>query len=89
VTSLLRCSVDLSVSNNKYSYASTIGNGVATSYTVTHNLNSRDVDVQLYDLTTNETVISDVVRNTVNAVVVSFTNPPATGSIRVLVKKIG
>jgi hypothetical protein len=82
-------SVDLSVSNNKYSYASTIGNGVATSYTVTHNLNSRDVDVQLYDLTTNETVISDVVRNTVNAVVVSFTNPPATGSIRVLVKKIG
>jgi hypothetical protein len=82
-------SVDLSVSNNKYSYASTIGNGVATSYTVTHNLNSRDVDVQLYDLTTNETVISDVVRNTVNTVVVSFTNPPATGSIRVLVKKIG
>ena len=81
--------VDLSVNNSEYSYASTIGNGVATSYTVTHNLNSLDVDVSLYDFVTKETVISDVTRNTVNTVVVSFTTAPATGSIRVLVKKIG
>ena len=81
--------VDLSVNNAEYSYASTIGNGVATSYTVTHNLNSLDVEVSLYDFITKETVISDVTRNAVNTVVVSFTTAPATGSIRVLVKKIG
>ena len=81
--------VDLSVSNSEYSYASTIGNGVATSYTVTHNLNSLDVEVSLYDFITKETVISDVTRNSVNTVAVSFTTAPATGSIRVLVKKIG
>lgn len=81
--------VDLSVNNSEYSYASTIGNGVATSYTVTHNLNSLDVEVSLYDFITKETVISDVTRNAVNTVVVSFTTAPATGSIRVLVKKIG
>lgn len=81
--------VDLSVNNAEYSYASTIGNGVLTSIPVTHNLNSLDVEVSLYDFVTKETVISDVTRNTVNTVVVSFTTAPATGSIRVLVKKIG
>jgi hypothetical protein len=81
--------VDLSVNNSEYSYASTIGNGASTSYTVTHNLNSLDVDVQLYDLVTKETIISDVTRDGVNIIVVSFTTAPATGSIRVLVKKIG
>lgn len=69
------------------SYATSIGG--ATSIVVTHNLNSRDVDVQLYDNTTYETIISDVVRTTVNTITVSFNTAPAAGSIRVLVKKIG
>jgi hypothetical protein len=81
--------VDLSVNNAKYSYASTIGNGSSTSYVVTHNLGSRDVEVQLFDLVSYETVISDVVRTTTNTITVSFTTAPTTGSIRVLVKKIG
>lgn len=81
--------VDLSINNAKYSYASTIGNGSSTSYVVTHNLGSRDVEVQLFDLVSYETVISDVVRTTTNTITVSFTTAPTTGSIRVLVKKIG
>jgi hypothetical protein len=81
--------VDLSVNNAKYSYASTIGNGSSTSYVVTHNLGSRDVEVQLFDLVSYETVISDVVRTTTNTITISFTTAPTTGSIRVLVKKIG
>ena len=81
--------VDLAVNNAKYSYASTIGNGSSTSYVVTHNLGSRDVEVQLFDLVSYETVISDVVRTTTNTITVSFTTAPTTGSIRVLVKKIG
>lgn len=69
------------------SYATSIGG--ATSITVTHNLNTRDVDVQLYDNATYETVIADVVRTTVNTLTVSFNTAPSAASIRVLVKKIG
>lgn len=69
------------------SYATSIGG--ATSITVTHNLNTRDVDVQLYDNATYETVIADVVRATVNTLAVSFNTAPSAASIRVLVKKIG
>ena len=79
--------VDLSVDNSKYSFAASIGG--ATSIPVTHNLNSRDVDVQLYDNATFETVIADVVRNSVNTVTISFTNAPSANSIRVIIKKIG
>lgn len=79
--------VDLSVDNSKYSFAASIGG--AASIPVTHNLNSRDVDVQLYDNATFETVIADVVRNSVNTVTVSFTNAPSANSIRVIIKKIG
>jgi hypothetical protein len=69
------------------SYATSIGG--ATSITVTHNLNSRDVDVQLYDNATYETVIADVVRTTVNTITVYFNTAPSNNSIRVLIKKIG
>lgn len=69
------------------SYATSIGG--ATSITVTHNLNTRDVDVQLYDNATYETVIADVVRTTANTLTVSFNTAPGAASIRVLVKRIG
>lgn len=69
------------------SYATSIGG--ATSSVVTHNLNTRDVDVQLYDVVTYETIIADVVRTTVNTLTVSFNTAPASATIRVLVKKIG
>lgn len=44
----------------------------ASSATVTHNLNTRDVIVQLYDPTTYETVYVDVFRTTVNLVTFEF-----------------
>lgn len=65
-------------------YATTI----TDTATVTHSLGSRDVIVQLYDVTTYETVWADVERTTTNAVVVTFAATP-TNSIRVLVQKIG
>ena len=67
-------------------FASSIGG--ATSVTVTHSLNTRDVIVQLYDATTFDTVVADVVRTNVNAIDVSFTTAPSANAIRVLVTKI-
>lgn len=81
--------VDLSVSNSKYSLSAIIGNGLLTSIPVTHNFNTYDVEVQLYDIGTKETIISDVVRTSVNTITVSFTTAPAINSIKVLIKKIG
>ena len=70
------------------SFSSSIGDGSATSITVTHNLNSRDVIIQLYDNSSYDTVFADVVRTTVDTATISFTTAPASGDIRVLVTKI-
>ena len=70
-------------------YGATIGNGSATSYAVVHNLNSLDVIVQLYDLSSFDTVIADVVRTNANTVTIDFSTAPTTNDIRVLVQKIG
>jgi len=65
-------------------YATTI----TDTATVTHSLGSRDVMVQLYDVTTYETVYADVERTTTSAVDITFASTP-TNSIRVLITKIG
>ena len=69
-------------------YVTSIGNGSATSYTVTHNLNSKDVIVQLYDVSSFDTVIADVVRTSVDVVTVDFSTAPTTNDIRVLIQEI-
>ena len=70
------------------SFSTSIGDGSATSITVTHNLNSRDVIIQLYDNSSYDTVFADVVRTTVDTATISFAAAPTSGDIRVLVTKI-
>jgi hypothetical protein len=70
------------VSSTTTMYSTTI----SISSTITHNLGTKDVMVQLYDTVTNETVYSDVSRPTVNTVTVTFASAP-TNPIRVLVQK--
>lgn len=67
-------------------YAADIGG--ATSIAVNHGLATRDVMVQLYDLTTYETVFADVERNTTAQVTVKFTTAPGASSIRILITKV-
>ena len=69
-------------------YATSIGDGSATSYTVTHNLGSQDVIVQLYDASSLDTVFADVVRTSTSVVTVDFAVAPTANDIRVLVTKI-
>ena len=70
------------------SFNTSIGDGSSTSITVTHNLNSRDVIIQLYDNSSYDTVFADVVRTTVDTATISFAAAPASGDIIVLVTKI-
>jgi hypothetical protein len=86
-------SADFSVSSGFVSlttktFKTAIGDGTNTSYTVTHNLNTRDVIVQLYDVSSYDTVIADVVRTSAAAVTVSFSTAPTTNDIKVLIQAI-
>ena len=62
-----------------------VGNGSATSFAITHNLNSRDVVVNVYDNATYDTVETDVVRTDANTVTVSFTVAPTNNAYRVVI----
>lgn len=66
-------------------YAATIGDGSATSIAVTHNLGTRDVIVQLYDLSTYDTIYCDVVRTSTTVVTITTTNPIASNDARILI----
>ena len=70
-------------------YAATIGDGSNTSYTVTHNLGTKDVIVQIYDISSNDTVFADVVRTSTNVVTLTFGTEPASNDIRVLISTVG
>ena len=70
--------------NSELTHAATI----SANATVTHNLGTKDVIVQLYDTVTFDTVYADIDRATTNTVGVSFGATP-TNSIRVLIQKIG
>ena len=74
---------EISESNSK---SGTIAAG-ATSDTITHNLDSYDVIVQIFDNVTKETVYADVDRATEDTVVVTFA-AALTNAVRVLIQKV-
>ena len=56
------------------------GNSSTSSFTITHNLGTRDIQVQVYDAASpHDTVEVDIERSTTNAVIVRFASAPATG----------
>ena len=69
--------------------ALTIGDGVATTYAVQHGLGTRDVVVEVYEVSggspTYERVVTDVVHTDTNNVTIGFASAPASNSYRVVV----
>ena len=71
----------------KKQFTANIGDGAATSYAVTHNLNTRDVQVEVYRNSGNyDTVLAEVQRTSVNQVTVIFDTAPASNAYRVVVQ---
>jgi hypothetical protein len=67
-------------------YAVAIGDGTNTSYTVTHNLGSRDVVVQVTEAASPYAqVIADVEMTSTSAVTIKFAVAPTSGQYRVTV----
>lgn len=63
-----------------------IGDGSSTSITVTHNLNTRDVQVDLYRTSGNfDSVLVDIERPSVNSVRYVFAVAPASNAFRAVV----
>lgn len=76
------------VTNTETNSSNTFADTITDTDTITHNLNTRDVIIQLYDETTYETVYADVDRISTTQATITFATTP-TNSIRVLVQKIG
>ena len=56
------------------------GDSSTTAFTITHNLGTREVQVQVYDAASPyDTVEVDIERSTTNAIVVRFVSAPTTG----------
>ena len=70
------------------SFAITIGDDSATQFTVNHQLGTRDVVVQLYDASSYETLVAQVVRTDSDNVTVTFNTAPGESDVRVLVTKV-
>lgn len=68
-------------------YSASVGDGSATSYTVSHNLGTRDVQVTVYDNSSPYAeVICDVQHTSTTAVTVLFSVAPTSNQYRVVVQ---
>ena len=78
-------SVDTSVVSRKY--AASVGDGTSTTYTVTHNLGTRDVQVTVYDNSAPYAeVVVDVQHTSTTAIAVLFSVAPTSNQYRVVVQ---
>lgn len=66
-------------------HSENVGNNSDTVFAVDHNLGTRDVNVQVYDNSTYDTVEVDVVRTSTTRVTVTFASAPASNAYRVVV----
>jgi hypothetical protein len=77
--------IDTSVVVTKY--AANVGDASATSYTITHNLGTRDVQVTVYDNSAPYAeVICDVNHATTNTITLLFSVAPTSNQYRVVVQ---
>lgn len=69
----------------KLKYVTTVGDGSATQYVVTHNLGTRDLHIQVYRTATPwDTVGVDIERTSTTTATIRFGSAPASGAYTVV-----
>jgi hypothetical protein len=66
-------------------FAADLGNGVLTTFTVSHNFSTFDVIVQVFENATGAEIFADVKRVAEDDVNITFGSAPTTNQYRVLV----
>lgn len=67
-------------------YAVSFGDGSATQYDITHNLNSTDCQVSVHIVATGAQIICDVTRTSANVVRLNLAAAPASNTLRCVVQ---
>lgn len=68
-----------------HKYVATIGDGVATTFTVEHGMATKDIIVQVSDATTFDVVYANIKIADENSIVLNFATAPTSGAYRVIV----
>jgi hypothetical protein len=77
--------VDTIEANYTRKYAVAVGNGSATSFTVTHNLGTSDVVVSVREVATGAVVVASVTHTSDSVVTVAVNEAPASNALKVVV----
>lgn len=72
--------VEISQSTIHKFVGSIIGDDLTTSFSISHDLGTRDVVVNVYEGSTNEDVIVDIARSSTSAVTLTFAQAPTAGT---------
>lgn len=76
---------DGKVTTVAHKFVRAIGDGTATSYTINHNMNTKDVIVQVSDAVTYEVVYANIAVTDENNITLNFATAPAANAYRVIV----
>ena len=83
------CSAVTTCIGNNHNFTANIGNGVATTYAITHNLGTRDVMVQAYrNSSPYDSVELTVERTSTSVVTLETVSPLTTDEVRVMITEI-
>ena len=66
-------------------FAASVGNNAAVSFVLTHNFNTRDVAITVYDNSTYAEVFADATHSTADTVTIAFAVAPTTNQYRVVI----
>jgi hypothetical protein len=66
-------------------FSASLGDGSATQFDLTHNLGTDDVQIEVYDNTSKESVIVDAKRQSSNVVRLNFNTAPTSNQFRCVV----
>jgi len=68
-------------------YNANVGNASATSFALTHGLNTLDLQSVVYEVSTGKEVVADIEVTSTSVLTVSFAVAPSTNQFRVVIKK--